>query len=45
MKIRKKKKNFNEAMKFKKFIRCIQDPLNIQDGNLPGISSWLKAVN
>ena len=45
----KLKKNFNETIKLKKFLnriqRCIQYPQNIQDGNVPDISPWLKAAN
>ena len=44
----KLKKNFNETTKLQNFLnqiqRRIQDPNNIQDGNLSDISPQLKAL-
>ena len=44
-----KKNNFNESIKLQNFVnriqRPIQDPDNIQDGNLSDISPRLKAVS
>ena len=43
------KKNFNETIKLQKWLnwiqRFIQDPCNIQNGNLPDVSAWLEAIN
>ena len=47
-KLVKLKKNFNETTKLQNFLnqiqRRIQDPDNIQDGNLSDISPRLKAL-